>query len=91
VKFTLRLLAAALVLGVSVWWFLAGADRGWTKTQVPVTTFDEVTGITGITSYEKRLVPGLEVLGLAWLGGAALAGASFFCRSKSPQSIQQRT
>ena len=79
-KLALRLLAVALFLAATLWWLAAGANRGWTKTQVPVTTLDEVTGLSGIT-YEKRFVPGLEVLGLAGLGAAALAGASFFSRN----------
>ena len=89
-KRTLRILAAALFFGVSSWWLTAGANRGWTKTQVPVSTFDEVTGITGITGYEKRFVPGLEVLGLAWLGAAALAGASSLGRKTVNHQTQQQ-
>ena len=90
-KRTLRILAAALSLGVSLWWLSAGANRGWTKTRVPVSTFDEVTGITGITGYKKRVVPGLEVLGLAWLGAAALAGASFLGRKTVNHHTHQQT
>lgn len=77
----LRLLAlAALVAGLLLW-LAAGANRGWTKTSVPVTKLDEVTGIEGI-EYQKRFVPGLDFLGLAALGAAALAGTSFFWRNR---------
>jgi polyisoprenoid-binding protein YceI len=42
---------AALVLGVAavILWAALGANRGWTRTTVPVRTIDEVTGIEGIT------------------------------------------
>ena len=82
---TLRILAAALAVGVSLWWLATGSNRGWTKTRVPITVVDEVTGISGPAGYQDRLVPGVEVLALAWMGGVALFGVSFFvARNPSP-------
>lgn len=74
-----RILGLALFVGASLWWWATGANRGWTKTQVPVTTLDEITGITGIR-YEQRLVPGVDVLIPSALIAAALFGGSFFRR-----------
>ena len=62
-------------------WAALGANRGWTKTSVPVKTLDEVTGIEGVT-YEKRFVPGVDFLGAALLGAGVLAGISFLFRTK---------
>jgi hypothetical protein len=76
-KTTLRLLALVVLIAANVWWLKAGASRGWTKTLVPVTTLDEVTGLQGIT-YERRVVPGLDLLGAAWVVALALGGTSFF-------------
>jgi hypothetical protein len=75
--------AAALIILVAalVFWVLQGANRGWTKTSVPMKTLDEVTGIEGIT-YHKRFVPGVDFLGAAFLGSAALAGASLLFRKR---------
>lgn len=83
-KRTLQILALGVALGVLAVWLATGANRGWTKTSVPVKTLDEVTGIEGI-SYQKKFLPGVDFLG-AGLGGAALlAGASFFFRKPNKQ------
>lgn len=84
-KRTLQILALVVALGAAGFWLAAGANRGWTKTSVPVKTLDEVLGIEGIT-YEKRFVPGLDFLGAAVLGAGALAGLSLLFRSKRNQT-----
>ena len=78
---TLRLIALLLVLAATGTWLATGANRGWTKTSVPVKTVDEITGIEAV-NYERRFVPGLEFLGAALLGASLLAGASFLFRDK---------
>ena len=79
-KLLLRLLAAAAFVGANALWFAAGANHGWTKTRVPVSTLDEVTGLTAI-SYERRFVPGLDFLAVAVLATGGLAGVSFLLDS----------
>lgn len=69
----IALLVAVLALA---WWTFAGANRGWTRTSVPVTIVDEVTGIEAI-EYQDRFVPGVELLGGALLSAFLLAGISF--------------
>ena len=73
------MLALLVVLAAVAVWLATGANRGWTKTSVPVKTLDEVTGIEGI-SYQKKFQPGVDFLGAAFGGAALLAGASFFFR-----------
>lgn len=82
-----QLLALAITLGAVVFWAAAGANRGWTKTSVPVKTLDEITGIEAIT-YENRFVPGVDFLGAAGVGALVLLGASFLFRKRNtnPQS-----
>lgn len=75
---TAALLALLAVLG----WAGLGANRGWTRTSVPVKTTDEVTGIQGI-QYQKKFVPGVELLGLALAGAGGLAAASLFFRKET--------
>jgi hypothetical protein len=83
-KKTLQLLALLVVLSALATWLATGANRGWTKTSVPVKSLDEVTGIGGIT-YEKKFLPGVDFLG-ATLGAAALfAGGSLFFRKSKKQ------
>ena len=77
----LRLTALVLALAATGTWLATGGNRGWTKTTVPKTTVDEVTGLEGV-SYERRFLPGLEFLGAALLGASLLAGASFLFRNK---------
>jgi len=77
----LRIIALVLALAAAGTWLATGANRGWTKTSVPVKTVDEITGIEAV-NYERRFVPGLEFLGAALLGASLLAGASFLFRDK---------
>jgi hypothetical protein len=84
-KSLLRAVAAILILAAAGMWLAAGANRGWSKTSVPVKRTDEVTGIT-VDDYQKRFVPGIDFLGAALLGSGILAGASFLFRAKQPQT-----
>jgi hypothetical protein len=83
----LRILALALAALAAAGWLAAGANRGWTRTSVPVKTVDDVTGLEGI-QYRKQFVPGLELLGGALLGAGILAGASFFFRKPQTKQIE---
>ena len=84
-KTVLRAVAAILILAAAGMWVVTGANRGWTKTSVPVKRTDEVTGIT-VDDYQKRFVPGVDFLGAALLGSGILTGASFLFRKKQTQS-----
>jgi hypothetical protein len=75
----LQLLAALVILAAAITWAATGANRGWTKTSVPVKTLDQVTGIEGIT-YQPKFLPGVDFLGAAFGGAVILAGASFIFR-----------
>ncbi len=79
-----QVLAAVIALATVVVWLVAGANRGWTRTSVPVKSLDEVTGLEGIT-YQRKFVPGVDFLGAALLGAALLAGASLMFRNKTNQ------
>jgi hypothetical protein len=87
-KKALQTLALLVVLGAAGIWLATGANRGWTKTSVPVKTLDEVTGIEGIT-YEKKFLPGVDFLGVAFGGAAMLAGASLLFRKPKNKSTNQ--
>jgi len=77
--FALLLLLAGLAA-----WVATGANRGWTKTSVPVKVLDEVTGIEAIT-YQQRFVPGIDFLGAAAGTSAFLFGISIFFRRKAAE------
>jgi hypothetical protein len=83
-KKTLRLMAAILLAGSLIFWTVAGANRGWTKTQIPIKTMDPVTGLDGI-QWQKKFVPGVDFLAVALLGAAVLAGLSLLVPLKSNQ------
>jgi hypothetical protein len=86
VKIILRVLAVVVVLAAVSFWAAAGANRGWTKTSVPVKTLDDVTGIEGVT-YRKEFVPGVDFLAVAGGAGIVMAGVSFLFRTKrGPQA-----
>ncbi len=86
-KKTLQLLALVVALAATGTWLATGANRGWTKTSVPVKTLDEVTGIEGIT-YQKKFLPGVDFLGASLGVAVVLAGASLFFR-KTNKTNQQ--
>ena len=88
VRRTLRILSLLVALAALVAWFALGANRGWTRTSVAMKTTDEVTGIEGV-EYQKRFVPGLELLAVAALGAMLLAGSSLLFRNQ--QSNKQST
>lgn len=83
-KRTLRFIALAVALAAALAWLVLGANRGWTRTSTAVKTLDEVTGIEGI-QYRKAFVPGLELLGSAWLGAGLLAGVSLLIPNHQPK------
>jgi hypothetical protein len=81
-KRNLRIIALALMVGAVAFWAASGANRGWTKTRVPKKIADEVTGLEGV-QWQHKFVPGVDFLGVAFLGAGVLAGVSFFVPSKS--------
>jgi len=78
-KRAFQILALLVAVGAITIWLVCGANRGWTKTSVPIKTMDTVTGIEGIT-YQKKFLPGVDFLGAAFAGAAALAAISLFFR-----------
>jgi hypothetical protein len=84
-KTVLRTLAGLVLVTALVLWAAMGANRGWTKTSVPVKRTDEVTGLT-VDDYQKRFLPGVDFLGAALLGAGILGAASFLVRRPQPQT-----
>lgn len=78
-KRLLKILGVVLMVASISLWAAFGANRGWTKTSVPITTVDEVTGIEAI-SYQKRFLPGVELLGAGILAGGLLLSISLLIR-----------
>jgi hypothetical protein len=89
VKKALRILAVIIVLAAAGFWLATGANRGWTKTSVPIKTLDEVTGIEGVT-YQKKFVPGVDFLAAGIGSAVLLMGTSFLFRTKSNQTNQTK-
>ena len=83
-KRTLQITALALALGGVGSWLALVANRGWTRTTVPVRTVDGVAGIEGI-EYRRQFVPGLELLGGVLLGAGILAGTSLVWGRAQPE------
>ena len=79
-KRTLRIVALVLAASALLGWAALGANRGWTRTSVPVKSVDQVTGIEGI-DYHPQFVPGIELLGAALLAAGLLAGVSLCLRN----------
>jgi hypothetical protein len=77
-----RLVALALLMGTLGFWAAKGAHRGWTQNQVPIPQKDEVTGLDYVT-YEKRFVPGIDVLAGGIGVAAGLFAISFFVQRQT--------
>ncbi len=87
-KRVIRILALGVALGAALAWLALGANRGWTRTSVPVKTVDDVTGLEGI-QYRKQFVPGVELLGSALLGAGFLAATSFLFPNQQSTANKQ--
>lgn len=85
VKRALRILSLGLAAASVAVWLAMGAHLGWTRTSVPVKTFDEITEIESV-QYRKQFVPGLELLAAALFAAGVLGGVSFFLRSPKTQT-----
>ena len=73
---TLRWTALFVALGGTLVWLACGANRGWTKTSVPLHKKDPVTE-QDYVEWQKKFVPGIEFI-VAEMGVAlVLFGASF--------------
>jgi hypothetical protein len=86
----MRILAAVLLIASCLFWFATGANRGWTKTSVPVKVVDEITGIEGV-SYQNRFVPGVDLLVAGALASMLLAAASFLFRRNEPTHPHEKS
>jgi len=82
-KLGLKRAALVIALAAVALWLALGANRGWTKTSVPIKVVDEVTGIEA-NVYKSRFVPGVDFLGVALAGAGVLAGCSILIRNKTP-------
>lgn len=89
-KKILRIIAAVIILAAIAFWLATGANRGWTKNQVPIKITDPVTGIEGV-QWKKTFVPGVDFLVAAALISCVSFGASFAFRSKPTTQHQSKT
>ncbi|HEY4415574.1 MAG TPA: hypothetical protein VGO57_07780 [Verrucomicrobiae bacterium] len=87
-KKILLTLALLVAIATAITWVATGASRGWTKTEIPVKTLDEVTGIEGIT-YQKKFMAGVDFLGAGLIIAGGLAGTSLFFRNKTKTNKNQ--
>ena len=71
-----QIFALVVALGSVAMWMALGMHRGWTKTEFQVKTLDPVTGIEGI-SYEKKLQPGVDLLGAGLVGAGCWPASPF--------------
>ena len=90
-KSILRRLALGIVVAAIGYWIATGANRGWTKNQVPIKTLDDVTGIEGVT-YQKKFIPGVGFPLGADAARCLCFGLSFFFQTKTaPPPPNQKT
>jgi hypothetical protein len=87
-KRAFRMFAVALAAAAALAWLALGANRGWTRTSVPVKIVDDLTGIEGV-QYRRQFVPGLDFLGAAFAAAGCLAGASFIFRKQELQHTKR--
>jgi hypothetical protein len=85
-KIVLR--GAALILATAsvLFWAATGAHRGWTKTSVPIPKKDPVTD-QDYVEWQKKFVPGVELLATGLGMAAALFGLSFWKFKNRNESV----
>jgi hypothetical protein len=81
---SLRILALLCALAVIIFWLERGADRGWSKTSVPVIKVDPVTEIEFV-EYEDRFIPGVDILALGFITSGTLFFLSFVLSKIPPK------
>jgi len=74
-------LAACLLSATLIWWWQAGANRGWTKTSVTEMKFDEITEISYPVTVD-RFVPGVDLLAVGLGASALLAGFGLLMKKR---------
>ena len=80
----LRSAATILLLAGLAVWLWGGQNRGWTKTSVRTTRIEPVTGLEEQV-WERRFVPGVDLLIATTLGAGLLYGlSSILTRKKAP-------
>ncbi len=82
IRSVLRWVALALASAALAQWAATGANRGWTKTSVPIVRKEAVTDLE-YQEYVRRFVPGIDFLAAAGLGAGILITLSFVFRSPS--------
>lgn len=85
-----RIAALGAVVVTLALWFFGGPNFGWTKTRVPVTVKDELTGLEGV-NWEKRFLPGLDFLGAGLAAGLVLWTAGFAFRKPASSASGSST
>lgn len=78
-----RMLSGIAAMFLFAYWAAAGANRGWTKTQIPVTQIDEITEIEYVV-YKDHFMPGVELLGAGLFLCVALFAVTFVGRKRLP-------
>jgi hypothetical protein len=84
-KKTLRILAVLVVSATIATWLVTGANRGWTKTSVQTESIEPVTEMR-VLHDEKKFLPGVDFLAIAFGGAAVLFGASFLFRKPNTKT-----
>jgi hypothetical protein len=80
-KQPLKIASLLVVLATVTYWAATGLNLGWSKTSVPITVLDEITGIEGVT-YADKFVPGVDFLGVGLALAAVLTAVSFLSKTK---------
>ncbi len=78
----LRMLALLVAVTGLVGWLVGGRNMGWTKTSVTHIEKDPVTEIE-FPKFEKKFVPGVELLAVVLAGAGMLFAVSFLVRKKN--------
>lgn len=83
IRWGLRGISIVLLVVAVGFWISTGSHTGFSKNRVEVTKLDPITEIEYI-EYEDRFIMGVEYLGAAAVAASVLFGLSFFFgRSKS--------
>lgn len=78
-KRALQLLALGVAMVTVIGWLAGGRNPGWTRTSVAVRRVDPVTELP-YQEYERRFVPGVELLALGLVAAAGLMVVSWLVR-----------
>jgi len=89
-KTLIRAVALAMAVVAVGFWYVGGANPGWTKNRIQVKSIDPVTEIEQV-EWQDKFIPGVDLLGGGLIAAGVLFVGSLFIRKQNKQQQTQHS